>query len=1768
MFKKNVKKVLAVVMAASIIMQQGTVVQATEGAPEDIVSSGDDTTLVSEVITQEPEESGDENESEEPEDSEESGDSEVPGDSSETGASTETEASTEETTDEVNSDEEVPEEEGDEENLTDEEVEEEELSEDETDAEKSAEEETTEEEKELPEGVNGMPEGYELSDTQKELKSDALSHAALESFEDLTEGEDYVADQVIALADSEEEAKAIAEAYSGELDSFSYGVAVINLSESELSVSDAFSYGLSDSYDLPYVEPNFTTTIDEPVEQSDMLGTSMLFSAGGTVPSGNGFTDRWWTDNIQDEYLNPESDYYQWHHDMINTYSAWGVTTGNPQITVAVIDTGLNGSNVDFASATRGGSGNISYKNFSKVTSEGDADKVGHGTHVSGIIAGRINDKLGAGVAPGVNVLSLKVSNGSGINAELPNDAIISAINYVASGNNGNRTADIANLSIGSPMYSAAYKQAIDRAYGAGVTVVVAMGNDYGSNTINYPAAFDHVIAVSAVDRSGSLANYSTYGAWADISAPGSDIYSASSTNNNTYTLMSGTSMAAPIVSGACALYMSAVGHVDPDTMERVIKSSVTGSAGAGTGAGILDLSKLFNGDVTAPRISLSATDASGKTSETSLIAEAQDGATATAATDVGKDAVLTFTPLNFGGSDEGNKNTRIVYTTDGKAPSVFNGEVLSGTAVDSGATISVSEFAKDITGKTKFTVKAAAVTGMGVMSKVTTIVFTVDPDMSTKSNELTDHLDIKITNAPNAIVAGKSFKLEALVTSDDATQTVSQKVTWRIESYSGGDLSKCKINASNGTITTVAGKTGSLVVSCATPDGRARDSQTIKVTNAFPVSTMVLSATATGLGFKYGNNSSTGETATVSLSTLTDTAKNNLLTSSIYSVKDMPLQWTSSNPNVVAITDKETQKAGLTEVNIKARSVGSATITCKALDGSGKSAKITIKVTADNTKKVTGITLYDGRAYKETSEPAAPKSLFATADPFTINAKQLSADGGVNYINPIWSTSNAKVAQIQVDSTNGNIVTVTPIAKGSANITCAAADGSGKKATLKVTVLQPVTSVTVSGQKYIAEGTSAKYTAAVLPASANNKNVTWSLEGDAEKLAAEGITINAKNGTVSVAKGVTHAGVITVRADAVDGSKCYGTYKFEVHEKATKVTAAVDPKFSNTIATSAKGSYLTTTRIVASALDKEGNDLGTQLSFKTSNAKVATVQIDSNNPNAVIVTAVGKGTATITATAQDGSKKFASVKITVVQLVEKIVITGQPAVVVGNKATFKATVYPANADNKKIKWALVNMNGGPGYDVRVTINQNGVVTTTANATGTWKVIATPMDTGEELDDKDCQWATFKTVAYKANHVTITAPHVWRTDSINDPVEKKDPITKQTVIASCRIYDTDIADPEDTDNKRHENEILFNWEVMNGNKTSLRYLDSGFVQWSSSNTKVAQVEVEKRQLDGEERTVAVVKGLKPGTANITCTVRDGSNAKATVKVTVITPASDIEIVAGNNLLNSGVKGADYEIAEGVSTTIKAPIGSAYGKPSVSKVEWSYEIGFINNGNFIAIGDWRGTSLKDAERLEAFFNKNKYFFTFSNGKLTVQSPAAIDKAFDNIKKNFNDLDLSDDPLAVRVIAKTTDGTGYSDSKVFMAIEPTTWLSTSYKDRAEDEYVSYSSYLIPADYIDSEVVAIKIDSNFDSGRGDELKQVYSISSSNPNVATGNAKYTKMKYIGWDSKTNRETYIPDDGYKNFFLIYPHGKGTTQFTITALDGTNKKVTITVKVQ
>ena len=201
---------------------------------------------------------------------------------------------------------------------------------------------------------------------------------------------------------------------------------------------------------------------------------------------------------------------------------------------------------------------------------------------------------------------------------------------------------------------------------------------------------------------------------------------------------------------------------------------------------------------------------------------------------------------------------------------------------------------------------------------------------------------------------------------------------------------------------------------------------------------------------------------------------------------------------------------------------------------------------------------------------------------------------------------------------------------------------------------------------------------------------------------------------------------------------------------------------------------------------------------------------------------------------------------------------------------------------------------------------------------------------------------------------------------------------------------------------------------------------------------------------------------------------------------------------------------------------------------------------------MAFSDPEGTSFADAERLAYFCNKNKYFFTFSNGKLTVQNPAAINKAIANISKNFNGLEIAPEYLAVRVTATTTDGTGYSDSRVYMAVEPTTWVKTSDYDEKAEKYVNYSNYLV--DTTDKELGwstrVIRIDTNLDEQFRVGSDPVFGVECSNPRVASANAKY-----------------VAEYGH-SYLLIHPTATGTTKITITALDGTNRKVTITVKVK
>ena len=177
------------------------------------------------------------------------------------------------------------------------------------------------------------------------------------------------------------------------------------------------------------------------------------------------------------------------------------------------------------------------------------ADDYGHGTHVAGIAAARINNAIGiAGMAGGATIMPLKVffppPNVLGTYEDL-----IRAMVYAT--DNGAR---VINMSLGASSYSRGEEVAVDYAWDHGVVVVAAAGNT-GRETYHYPAAHPNAIAVAATTASDTRAGFSTYGDFVDVAAPGSSVFST--LMGGGYGYMGGTSMATPHVAGLAALLFS-----------------------------------------------------------------------------------------------------------------------------------------------------------------------------------------------------------------------------------------------------------------------------------------------------------------------------------------------------------------------------------------------------------------------------------------------------------------------------------------------------------------------------------------------------------------------------------------------------------------------------------------------------------------------------------------------------------------------------------------------------------------------------------------------------------------------------------------------------------------------------------------------------------------------------------------------------------------------------------------------------------------------------------------------------------------------------------------------------------------------------------------------------------------------------------------------------------------------------------------------------------
>lgn len=213
-------------------------------------------------------------------------------------------------------------------------------------------------------------------------------------------------------------------------------------------------------------------------------------------------------------------------------------------VEVAVLDTGIDWDHPDLDGNIKGG---INYVGKGRRVNLGAwDDDNGHGTHVAGIIAAEDNDIGVVGVAPEASLSAVKVldKNGSGYVSD-----IIAGLDWCVAENK-----DVANMSLGADSHVQAFQDACDEASEAGLLLVAAAGND--GSSVDYPAAYDSVIAVSATDISDGIASFSDYGSEVELSAPGVSIYSTYMGGG--YATGSGTSMAAPHVAGTAALVIAA----------------------------------------------------------------------------------------------------------------------------------------------------------------------------------------------------------------------------------------------------------------------------------------------------------------------------------------------------------------------------------------------------------------------------------------------------------------------------------------------------------------------------------------------------------------------------------------------------------------------------------------------------------------------------------------------------------------------------------------------------------------------------------------------------------------------------------------------------------------------------------------------------------------------------------------------------------------------------------------------------------------------------------------------------------------------------------------------------------------------------------------------------------------------------------------------------------------------------------------------------------
>jgi len=376
--------------------------------------------------------------------------------------------------------------------------------------------------------------------------------------------------------------------------------------------------------------------------------------------------------------------------------------------------------------------------------------------------------------------------------------------------------------------------------------------------------------------------------------------------------------------------------------------------------------------------------------------------------------------------------------------------------------------------------------------------------------------------------------------------------------------------------------------------------------------------------------------------------------------VRAAQLSWTSSD------TDIATVRAGV----VTAKAVGTVTITASKGERSG-SYEIEVLPRADSV-----VILMDG---EELPNKHSHIANYTESKTLQLQAKTMPEEASDAVT---WRSGNARVARVNGDGL------VTFVGFGTATIAAVARDGSGKQASLNITVRRFATGITVTGRDYVASGKQLALRAAVSPANASVKTVDWSTSDE------NAAVINARG--MLTAKAVEAPTAVTVTARAKDGSGIAGQHTLTVYPAATAVEILKEGEDAG--ASIIMDSALKELRLSARVLSEHAYQ---GVTWKSSDARVARISADG------LLTVVRPGKAVISATANDGSGKRDLLTVTIRRFVNEIRISGSDFVASGRQLALRAAVYPANATLRTVTWTSSNPDAA-------VINARGILTARA----------------------------------------------------------------------------------------------------------------------------------------------------------------------------------------------------------------------------------------------------------------------------------------------------------------------------------------------------------------------------------------------------------------------------------------------------------------------